>query len=75
MRKSLLILGAAQYLGKIEDSGIKKGAHEICQLPTSLPAFTDQFRGGKAYLHLKYNLAKFYKQKASPNYTHKVMET
>ena len=47
----------------------RKRAHELCQLPTSLAAFTDQFKEGKAYLHLKLNLAKSYKQKASPNYT------
>ena len=48
----------------------KRGAHELCQLPTSLAAFANQFRERKAYLHLKLNLAKLYKQKASPNYTH-----
>ena len=53
----------------------KKGAHELGQLTTSLVALTDQFREGKAYLHLKLNLAKSYRQEASPNYTHSVMET
>ena len=37
-------------------------AHE---LPTSLAAFTDQFREGKAYLHVKLNLDNSYKQEAS----------
>ena len=53
----------------------KKEAHELCQLPTLLAASTDQFTEGKAYLPLKLNLAKLYKQEASPNYTHSVMET
>ena len=53
----------------------KKGTHELGKLPTSLAAFMDQLRVGKAYLHLKLNLAKSYKQEASPNYTHSVMET
>ena len=57
------------------DSGRKKVARELCQLHTSSAAFTDQFREGKPYLHLKLNLAKSYKQEDSPNYTHSVMET
>ena len=61
---------AALYLSKNEkDCGRKKRAHELCQLPTSLAAFMDQFREGKTYLHFKLNLAKSYKQEASPNYT------
>ena len=77
MRKSWLIRGggAAQYLGKMKDNARKKGAHELCQLPTSLAAFTEQFREEKAFLHLKLNIAKPYTQEASPNYTHRVMET
>ena len=54
--------------------GEKKEGNEFCQLPTSLAAFTNQFREGKAYLHLKLNLAKAHKQEVSPNYTHRVME-
>ena len=76
--KTCLIKGAAQYILKNErrDSEKKnKRGHELCQLPTSLAAFTDQFREGKAYLHLKLNLAKSHKQEASPNYTHSVMES
>ena len=53
----------------------KKRAHEHAQLPTSLAAFTNQFREGKVYLHLKCNLTKSYKQKAFSNYAHSVMET
>ena len=49
--------------------GEKKGAQKLCQLHTSVAAFADQFREGKAYLHLKSNLAKAYKQEASPNCT------
>ena len=59
--------------GGIDETVRKKGAHELCQLPTSLAAFTDQFREGKAYIHLKLNLAKSYKQEATSNYTHNVM--
>ena len=44
-------------------------------IPTSFAAFADQFREGKAFLHLKLNLAKSYKQEAFHNYTHSVMET
>ena len=77
MSKLWLIRGAAQYLGKMKEEtvGGKKGVHELGQLPISLAAFTDQFREGKVYLHLKLNLAKTYKQEASPNYTRSVMET
>ena len=67
--------GTAPWKNERRDSGRKKGAHELGQLPTSLAAFTDQFREGKAYLHLKLNLAKTYKQESSPNYTHSVMKT
>ena len=77
-RKSILwlIKGAVQYLGKIKEETVeKKEAHELCQLHTPLASFTDQLREGKAYLHLKLNLARSYKQKASPNYTHSVIET
>ena len=35
----------------------------------------DQFREGKAYIHLKLNLAKSYKKDSALNYTHSVMET
>ena len=49
-------------------------AHELCQLPASLAVLTDQYREGKAYLHLKLNLAKSYNQEVSPNYTHSVIE-
>ena len=59
---------------KEETVGEKKD-HELGQLPTSLAGLTNQFREGKAYLHLKFNLANLYKQKAFPNYTHSVMET
>ena len=41
----------------------------------SLAAFMTQLREGKAYLDIKLNLAKSYKQEASSNYTHSVMET
>ena len=58
-----------------EETVREKGAHELGQLPISLSAFTDQFREGKAYIHLKLIPAKSYKQEASPNYTHSVMET
>ena len=51
---------------KEETVGEKK-AHELGQLPTSLAAFTDQFRKEKAYLHLKLNLAKSYKQEEERN--------
>ena len=51
------------------------GTHELCQLPTSLAAFTDQLREGKGYLHLKLNLGTSYKQEASPNYTDSAMKT
>ena len=57
------------------DNEREKRAHELCQLLTSLTAFTDQFREEPAYLHLKLNLAKLYKQEAFPSYTHSVMET
>ena len=62
---------AAQDLGKIkEETGEEKmRAHDLCLLPTSLAALTDQFREGKPHLHLKFNLTKSYKQDASPNYT------
>ena len=76
--KSLLIRGTAQHLEKNErrDSVRKKrGPNELSQLPTLLTALTDQFREGKAYLHLKLNPAKQYKQDVSLNYTHSVMET
>ena len=64
MSKSWLIRGGGTIRWKNErrDSGRKKGAHELGQLPTSLAAFMDQFREGKAYLYLKFNLAKSYKQ-------------
>ena len=77
MSKLWLIRGAAQYLGKMKEEtvGEKRGPHELCQLPTSLAGFTDQFRERKAYLHLKVILAKSYKEEASPNYTHSVMDT
>ena len=76
MSKSWLIRMAAQYIGKLKrDSGRKKGAHELGQLPTSLAAFMDQFREEKAYRHLKLNLAKSYYQEAFPNSTHSVMAT
>ena len=56
---------------KKRDSGRKKKrARELGQLPTSLAAFTEQFKDGKAYLHLELNLTKSYKQEASLNYTH-----
>ena len=72
---SWLIRWVVQYLGKMKgrDSGRKKKeVHEFCQLPTSLAAFTDQFREGS--LQLKLNLANLCKQEAFPNYTHSVME-
>ena len=47
----------------------KWGPLELYQLPTSVTAFTGQLRKGKAYLHLKFNLAKACKQEASPNFT------
>ena len=56
--------GTVTWKNERRDSERKKGADELCQLPTSLPAFTDQFREGKVYIHLKLNLAK---QEASPN--------
>ena len=60
---------------KEETVGEKGGPYEFCKLPTSLAAFTDQFREGKAYLHLQFNPPKSYKQEAFPNYTYSVMET
>ena len=69
---------AVQYLGKMKKKKRqwnKKRTHELCQLPTSLAAIANEFRKGEAYLHLKLNLAKSYKQEASPNYTQSVMET
>ena len=69
MRKTWLIKGAAQYLGKMEETVGENMTHELYQLSTSLAAFTDQFSEEKSYLHLKLNLAISYKQEASPNYT------
>ena len=75
MSKRWLIREAAQYFGKRKKrQWEKKGSHELGQLPTSLAAFTDEFRKVKKYLHLKWNLAKSYEQEASSNYTHSVME-
>ena len=57
MSKSWLTRGAAQYLGKMkEDSGRKKRAHELGQLPTSLAALMDQFW---EFLWLEYTVHKF----------------
>ena len=48
MSKSWVIRGAAQYLGKMKEETVREeGAHELCQLPTSLAAFADQFWKGR----------------------------
>ena len=44
------------------------------QLPTSLAAFTDKFREGKAQLHLTLNLGKSHMQEAVPNYSYGNLE-
>ena len=76
MRKSWLIREAAQYIGKMKEETVRKKGRPWTLLTTyRISRVHESVREGKAYLHLKLNLAKSYKQEAFRNYIHSVMET
>ena len=56
MGKSSLIRERHSTLEKMKERTVgekKKIVYELSHLPTSLAAFSDQFRKEKAYLHIK----------------------